>query len=62
MVEVMRMGPHGGISAFRGDTEGLLSLPRESIVRSSCLQARQGHPWADAEKVKKVIRLAAGKD
>ena len=36
------MGPHGGISALGGDTEGLRSLPRESTVRSSCLQARQG--------------------
>lgn len=44
------------------ETQRACFLPRESIVRSSCLQARQGHPWADAEKVKKVIRLAAGKD
>jgi len=61
LVEVMRMGPHGGISALRGDTEGLLSLPHESTVRSSCLQARWGCSWAEAEKVKKVIRMAAGR-
>ena len=41
LVEVMRMGPHGGISALRGDTEGLLSLPHEDTRRKQLLQARK---------------------